>query len=238
MTTKESGAPRWRSWLTATAWSMSGIGLIAFSGCLAYATFGEASRLTRVPPTPPEVTHDVIVRDVGDLQGRRASFRILLFTDKFRWRINSYRSLENQPAQPHFTPEMKAVLNSAEEIICVGASSEEVAVAASTTAGRTAEERRAARRADQIAVWVREALQRPIPLRKLNVGLHGPTGQVGNTSDQRRVVIILVLDHDADANIDEALRAAMLGEKQRAPIFETLLTRYSLGTGPAFTWVP
>ena len=87
MTTKEPGAPGWRSPLTATAWSMSGIGLLAFSVCLAYATFGEASRLTRVPPTPPEVTHDVIVRDVGDLQGRRASFRILC-SHKFRWRLN------------------------------------------------------------------------------------------------------------------------------------------------------
>ena len=61
-------------------------------------------------------------------------------------------------------------------------------------AGRAAEEWRAARRADQIAIWVREALQRPIAVRKLNIGHHLPTGQPGDTSDQRRVVIILVLD--------------------------------------------
>ena len=48
---------------------------------------------------------------------------------------------------------MKAVLNSAEAIICVGASSEEVTVGASTTAGRNAEEWRAAAGHQYSAVW-------------------------------------------------------------------------------------
>jgi hypothetical protein len=178
------------------------------------------------------------VRNAGDLLGRRASFRILLFTDEFRWRLNSYQTLENSSAVLDFTPEMKAVLNDAEEIIAVGASSEEIPTGVSSDAGRAAEEWRAARRADQIALWVRQALEKPIPVRKLNVGHHVPTGRTGDTSDQRRVVIILVLDHDANANIDEALRSAMKGEIQRAPIFEALLTRYSLASGPSFTWVP
>ena len=92
-------------------------------------------------------------------------------------------------------------------------------------------------RAEKIAVWVREVLERPIPVRKLNVGHHSPTGD-GETSDQRRVVIILVLDQDEGADIDQALRAAMAGESVRAPIFEALLTKYSLGSGSSFTWVP
>jgi len=50
------------------------------------------------------------------------------------------------------------------------------------------------------------------------------------------VVIILVLDHDKGANIDEALRAAMASESVRAPIFQTLLTQYSLASRPQFTW--
>jgi hypothetical protein len=129
------------------------------------------------------------------------------------------------------------VLNSAKEIICVGASSEEIPVGVSFTQGRQHEERRAARRAEQIAVWVREALANPVPVRKLNVGHHTPTGS-GDTSDQRRVVIILVLDHDNGTNIDQSLRSAMHGESMRAPIFESLLTKYSLGSGSTFTWVP
>jgi hypothetical protein len=230
---------RWRSRLHASTWGLSAVGLIAFSGWLFYATAGEL-RLFRdaVPPTPPEVMRDLIVRDAADLLGRRASFRILLFTDEFRWRLSSFDSLENASDQPLFTDEMKAVLNASEEIICVGASSEEIPTGVSFDQGRAWEERRAARRAEQIAMWVRGALSRPIPVRKLNVGHHAPTGGSTDTSDQRRVVIILVLDHDAGTNIDQALRAAMARESMRAPIFETLLTQYSLASGQAFTWVP
>jgi hypothetical protein len=109
---------------------------------------------------------------------------------------------------------------------------------ASRDDGRVREEWRAARRAEKIAVWVRQALSGPIPVRKLNIGYHAPTRGAGDTSDQRRVVIILVLSHDEDTNIDQALRAAMARESPRAPIFDTLLTKYSLASGPAFTWVP
>ena len=59
-----------------------------------------------------------------------------------------------------------------------------------------------------------------------------------DTSDQRRMVIILVLDQDENTNIDQSLRSAMAGESVRAPIFEALLTKYSLGNADRFTWVP
>ncbi len=240
MTTIMTPAPRrWRSRLHAITWGLSTTGLLIFSGWLVYATADEVHRLRGgVPPTPPEVTRDVIVRSASDELGRRASFRVLLFTDEFRWRLNSFESLEHGSARPVFTPEMKAVLNSAVEIICVGASSEEVPAGISFNRARGWEEWRAARRAEQIAVWVREALSKPIPVRKLNVGHHAPTRRTRDTSDQRRVVIILVLDHDEGANLDQALREAMARESHRAPIFDTLLTKYSLATGPAFTWVP
>ena len=211
-------------WIVAGAWLMG-------------ATAGEARTAWLVTPTPPEVLRDITVRNVKDDEGRRATFRILLFTDEFRWRINSYDSLEQGGKRPQFTTEMKAVLNSATEIIAVGASSEEVPPGTSFPEGRVQEERRAARRAERIAVWVRQALNRPIPVRKLNVGHHAPTGS-DDTSDQRRMVIILVLDQDENANIDQSLKSAMAGESVRAPIFEALLTKYSLGNADRFTWVP
>jgi len=201
------------------------------------ATAGELRTLWMVLPTPPEVEQDITIRDAQDDAGRRTSFRILLFSDEFRWRINSYDAVEHGSTRPRFTEEMKEVLNSAREVICVGASSEEVPAGISFAAGRLREERRAARRAEKIAVWVREVLRRPIPVRKLNVGHHVPTGSE-ETSDQRRLVIILVLDQDEGADIDQALRSAMAGESVRAPIFEALLTKYSLGSGSSFTWVP
>jgi hypothetical protein len=211
---------------------------VIFGGWLAVATAGEVRSAWYVVPTPPEITKDVTVRHVKDDEGRAASFRIMLFSDEFRWRINSFDAVEAEGGKrPQFTEEMKAVLNSASEIITVGASSEEIPPGISFPQGRAAEEKRAARRAEKIAVWIREALNRPIPVRKLNVGHHAPTG-ADDTSDQRRVVIILVLDHDEDANIDQSLRSAMAQQSVRAPIFEALLTKYSLGGGSKFTWVP
>lgn len=214
---------------TAT-WAVAGLWLMG-------VTANELRAVWLVPPTPPEISHDLIIRNAKDDDGRRTSFRILLFTDEFRWRINSFDAIEMDGARPHFSDEMKKVLNSAREIIAVGASSEEIPAGISFDKGRIFEERRAARRAEKIAVWVREALGKPIPVRKLNVGHHTRTG-AGDTSDQRRVVIILVLDHDDGADIDQSLRSAMAGESSRAPIFEALLTNYSLGGGNSFTWVP
>ena len=178
---QESEPRRWTSSFSKVAWGLSGLGLVAFTGILAFTTYGEVQRATRaVPPTPPEVARDLVVRNVRDDVGRSASFRILLFSDEFRWRINSYRQLESTDA-PAFTDAMKAVLNDAEEVICVGTSSEEMPAGASMEAGVASEEWRAARRAEQIAVWVRSALQKPTPIRKLNAGFHTPTtaGQIG-----------------------------------------------------------
>ena len=217
-------------YLATAAWAAAGVWLVGL-------TFSELKAVWLVPPTPPEVSHDLIIRNAKDESGRSTSFRILLFTDEFRWVINSFDAIEKNGARPHFTEEMKAVLNSAKEIIAVGASSEEFPAGISPAAGRALEERRAARRAEKIALWVREVLGKPIPVRKLNVGHHTPTG-AGDTSDQRRVVIILVLDHDEGAHIDESLRAAMSDESARAPIFQALLTKYSLGGKNTFTWVP
>jgi len=229
---------RWNSVFAAVAWGLSTFAFVVAGVCLSYATVVEVDRLTRIStPTPREVATDVIVRNAKDEQGRRASFRVLLFTDEFRWRMSSYESIESRLDEPTFTPEMKAVLNRAKEVIVVGASSEEIVPGLSLEAGRVREEARAAKRATRIALWVRQALSKPVPVRKLNVGHHMPTKGANDTSDQRRVVIILVLERENGTNVDQALRAAMALESVNAPIFEALLTRYSLAAGKAFTWV-
>jgi len=218
-------------WLVVGAWVFCGVGLAA-------VTAFEMKARWLAPPTPPEVVRDVTVRQVSDRQGRRASFRILLFSDEFRWRLASYQSIEDGASLPQFSDDMKKVLDSAVEIICVGASSEELPPGSSLKAGRAQEEWRAARRADRIALWVRESLSKPIPVRKLNIGHHTPTRRGRNTSDQRRVVIILVLEKEDGLNLDESLRTAMMQEAERAPLFDSLLADYSLGAGRSFTWVP
>jgi len=236
------GSPdrRWSSLFAGVAWGLSTVAFVIAGVCLSYATVVEVDRLTRMnTPRPPEVASDVIVRNAKDTQGRRASFRVLLFTDEFRWRMSSYESLESRLEEPTFTPEMKAVLDRAREIIVVGASSEEIVPGLSLEAGRKREEVRAGKRAERIAMWVRQAISTPVPVRKLNVGHHMSTEKekANDTSDQRRVVIILVLERENGTNVDEALRSAMALESVNAPIFEALLTRYSLSAAKAFTWV-
>jgi hypothetical protein len=229
---------QWRSTGIALLWYLSGLLLIVFGGGVVYATVVEVRHLTRVvPPAPQEVAEDVVVRNTGDEKGRRASFRIMLLTDDFRWRLSSTQQVERSRGGIEFSPEMKAALKDAKEIICVGASSEELPSGLKGERGREAEERRAAERAEQIAKWVKSAIGRDIPVRKLNVGYHAPTGNGADTSDQRRVVIILVLEREENTNIDQALRAAMKAESTRAPIFDALLTRYSLASGSAFNWI-
>ena len=237
-TNAEPLTKRWKSTTTALAWYFSAFTLVVFGGGVVYATIVEVRHVTRVvPPAPREVAQDVVIRNAGDDKGHRASFRIMLLTDDFRWRLSSTRAVERPHGRVEFSPEMKAALNDAREIICVGASSEELPAGVKGEKGRAAEERRAARRADRIAAWVRSAIGRDIPVRRLNVGYHAPTRQLVNTSDQRRVVIILVLEREGNVNLDKALRAAMAAEASRAPIFETLLTQYSLSSGSEFAWV-
>ena len=76
---------------------------VAAGGWLMGTTAGEARTAWLVMPKPPEVMRDIMVRNVKDDQGRRASFRILLFSDEFRWRINSYDALEQGISRPQFT---------------------------------------------------------------------------------------------------------------------------------------
>jgi hypothetical protein len=220
------------------AWRISASACAVVGAVLLITTAVEGARVVRfVPPTPPEIAHDVVMRNAPDSEGRRATFRLMLFSDEFRWKLSSTLELEKGILVPDFTDAMKSVLNNAKEIICVGASSQELPPGVPIEQARAAEERRAARRAEQTAFWVRRALTHPIPVRKLNVGHHAPTARSKDTSDQRRMVIILVLESDDQANLDQALRAAMERESARAPILDALLKEYSLGGGTTFTWV-
>src|SRR2546423_6071280 len=145
--TIDSTSRRWRSWTHAVLWSLSTLAVFLFGGALTFATVGDVWRARNAPPTPPEVKRDLIVKGASDASGRQATFRILLFTDEYRWRLSSADTLETGSASPVFTPEMTTVLNTAEEIICVGASSEEIAPGVAFEAGRAIEERRGGGRA-------------------------------------------------------------------------------------------
>ena len=53
-------------------------------GWLFGETAGKARAAWLVVPTPPEIVRDVTIRNSPDDDGRRVSFRIMLFSDEFR----------------------------------------------------------------------------------------------------------------------------------------------------------
>lgn len=193
------------------------------------------------PNKPPESKDDHYIPNSTDDQGRKASFLISLLSDEYRWKLGRIDLLENLQTRINFTPEMRQNLNGSVEVICIGASSEEIVQGMSEEDGRRVEELRAGRRAEAISMWVRDVLSKPINVRKLNIGHRDPTANTDlpydDTSDQRRVIIVLVLKEENGVNIDQALRNAFKQEKTKQPIYETILTKYSLTKGPTFYWL-
>lgn len=192
------------------------------------------------PETPPEVLVGTFIPVVRDNDDRAASLVIHLLTDDYRWMISRWDMLENLQPQVNFSSSMKRLMNNSVEIICIGGSSEEIEGGRSQEDGRRREEWRAEQRAESIARWVRSALSKPVNVRKLNIGHRDPAleqGQSFDTSDQRRVIIVLVLKMEEGANLDQALRNAFRQERNKQPVYETILTKYSLTQGLRFHWV-
>ena len=175
-----------------------------------------------------------------DNSGKKATFVIHLLTDDYKWMISRWDVLENQQRDINFSSSMSRLLNRAAEVICIGASSEDMEKGLSQDDGRRREEWRAGQRAELIAKWVRAALNKPVNVRKLNIGHRDPAqeyGQTLDTSDQRRVIIVLVLKRKEGIDLGQALRNAFRQERDKQPIYETILTRYSLTQGLKFNWV-
>lgn len=249
------------SWCTLTPFS---INLFTWSGQLLSITYQAAPINPPAPPSPTltptltptptatpkpaptvanpkETERDDVVKGT-DIEGNSATFMISLLSDEYRWVIGSTSELEQPHTNLVFSEEMKQNINNALEVICVGASSEDIRPGATEEQGRREEEQRAERRAETIAIWVRQAIMHNVRVRKLNVGHHVREGGRGtggvDTSHQRRVIIILVLEEDEGVNMDQALRDALEKERDKHPIYATMLDNYSLTRGKVFTWTP
>src|SRR5689334_3608581 len=68
---------KYARYVVTAVWVVAGVWLLASTALQARSAF-------MVVPKPPEVMQDVIVRNAKDDDGKRASFRILLFSDEFR----------------------------------------------------------------------------------------------------------------------------------------------------------
>ena len=261
------GTAKWGSWSLATfSWAFFTFHLFSFKSCVTIEppavsspetlinsvntnvsnTNGNVSIINNVnyypPPEPrkPPEADGRYVREAVDKNRKRASFVIYLFSDEYRWQIGRSDALENGATKISFTPQMQENLNKAEEVICIGASSEQIEEGLTPEQGRIKEENRAAERAETIAEWIRPVLRNHVLVKKLNIGHHAAyqsSSGDDKTSDQRRVIIVLVLKKEDGVNVDEALKNAFEREKEHQPIYGRILTKYSLTQGPRLHWI-
>jgi hypothetical protein len=191
------------------------------------------------PVPPPEVDVPTFVPDAEDSRHNKASLAIYLLSDEYKWKIGYDQKLNDKYDKLPFSGQMVDLLNKTREVICVGASSEEIIKGLTEDEGRKKEEERAARRAKSVAIWITEKLERQDPsilVRKWNIGHWMNRSNGSDTSTQRRVIIILVLNKSSEINMDEALRNALEREKGKHHIYELILNQYSLTRGDKLIW--
>lgn len=191
------------------------------------------------PTAPPEVDEPAFIPDAEDTDHKKASIAIYLLSGEYSWKIGNYEKLNDKYDKLPFSAEMVHLLNKANEVICVGASSEEIIQGLTEDEGRRKEEERAAKRAKSIARWVDEKIEKrnpPILVRKWNIGHWFNRLSGEDTSKQRRVIIILVFNKSREIKMDEALRNALEREKKDHPIYELILTQYSLTRSDKLVW--
>lgn len=170
-----------------------------------------------VPPAPPPITVVVKVdnwnrsppQEVRDAKGKTGVIEIIVLSNDFSWAFQSHTKVEREGRdadipQHLMTPGISSEIKKYTDVIAVGAASNE-----GVSTNPTEEANRAARRADQLQLWIKEYVATSNSLHRLALGYY--KGNDGNTqsSDQRRVVIVGVLKKDQGLDLREALRTSL-----------------------------
>jgi hypothetical protein len=169
--------------------------------------------------------------------GRSLNFRTVIFSDAYSWRVekDDQVQINNQDfGETEFvsrlrSPGLQEILARAGELIAVGTASCE---------GKTlgGEEDRALRRARTLGSWLE--LARPWPagtehpvrsLHLLNLGRYSPGGAAGEscgpsstdtTWNQRKVLLMAVLERVSGKDLKDCIRQALKGDDQLLPLVE------------------
>lgn len=243
----------WRFAALAVGFSMLSVTWSLLTFKLIDVTFNYKPTITYEPPPkpdkpPPEVRAGGCNYVPEATDGKlKATLLIYPLSDEYRWLRGSDNTLENGEKTFPFSSDMRQLLNErAQRVICIGASSEEIPtglrIEGKEAEGRVEEEKRAARRVNKIAAWVQEVLNKPILVRKLNIGHRDPENRgkkisANETADQRRIIIIIVLAEQEGIDFDKALLDAFKNCESKEPIFGTILTKYSLLKDGKPDWV-
>jgi hypothetical protein len=156
-----------------------------------------------------------------DEKGRRADFLIEVLAQEDRWKLRETEQLESGPVDRVLPPYLKSLekLDKAKGVIVVGTASQE--------GGLLSEEGRADHRADRLLKLVKPitGLKKTY---KLNLGQHS-TDHAADTSDtsyQRRVIIIDILENDPEMSVAD-IRAALLNALSKEKKYSFDAVRYS-----------
>jgi hypothetical protein len=170
----------------------------------------------------------VIPVEGKDRKGKVATFEINILSQEFNWAYESATLVElnGVPVDvvKHFqSAGLQYRFGRSLSIIAVGTASEE--------GTQDEEEKRAEKRAKQLVVWIRETLQAPLEIYKLNLGHYKPSGQSsvnhGASAWQRSIVVIGVVEKDEEVNVEEALYSALM-KKAYPPITPRSYSRFDL----------
>lgn len=157
-----------------------------------------------------------------DSTGNTAIFDVIALSKEYNWIYERSDSVELNGISKDIVPHLlsgglQQRFRESQGVIAVGAASEE--------GPEFRETDRAAERARQLTVWLREAVKSPAPIYSLNLGqFTGATlGDPEVTRLQRRVVILSIIRHDPEVDISEALWNAL----SRSSSFPMKLDEYT-----------
>jgi hypothetical protein len=171
------------------------------------------------------VSWDYEIRE-GEFNHKKAKFKIAIVTQEYRWKFENSDSIETGSIKaelPELLDDLKG-FNKMIGLIGVGTASQEGIM--------NQEVSRADRRADNIvAVFRQTDLASNKEIYKLNLGQYlvkVPTTSVAETSVQRRVIIIGILQRDNAMNFDE-MKEALKDALQKSSLKYTVDTKsYSI----------
>ncbi|MDZ7266853.1 MAG: hypothetical protein ONB48_06280 [candidate division KSB1 bacterium] len=142
-----------------------------------------------------------------DREGRRIRLKINTLTQEYRWVFERSDLVEAfaPPVDPRVHVRELNISGARHGIICVGTASSE--------GERGDEESRARSRAERLQIIFREEFQNLPPLYTLSLGQFRhprPTLDPRATRDERRVIVIEILEREDNVNLREALKDALL----------------------------
>jgi hypothetical protein len=174
-------------------------------------------------PQEPEKTHAEKQKvenayffriDGKDKQGHPASFDFIILTDEYTWAKGSTTDVvsadkvipQSEVADRVLTPQVRASLDSASDLIAVGLASQE--------GERAQEEARAADRAKTVVEWIKKVSKPDLALWTLTLGQYDKAckhQEDADSSFERPVIFAGVRSKAADTNLQEALADAISG---------------------------